>query len=98
MREARALEEYNQQRAAAKRAKRSPAKSGLFSFFGSKNAKQRHPRRPATLTRGSQSSRTSARGPGDKHSSLSRRPTGHSSRHPSYNSGRNVARMKSYKK
>ncbi|OAX44480.1 hypothetical protein K503DRAFT_764898 [Rhizopogon vinicolor AM-OR11-026] len=92
MREAKALQEYKRQRKAAKRAKKGPARSGLFSLFGSSNAKKRKPHRPATLTRGSQSSRGSTRG------SLSRRPTGQSSRHPSYSSRRDVVRMKSSRK
>ncbi|KAJ8584779.1 hypothetical protein M405DRAFT_439461 [Rhizopogon salebrosus TDB-379] len=97
MREAKALQEYKRQRRAARRGKKGPARSGLFSFFGSRNAK-RHPHRPATLTRGSQSSRRSARGSSDKRPPVSRRPTGHSSRQASYSSRRDVARMASYKK
>ncbi|KAG1755505.1 hypothetical protein EDB19DRAFT_1661731 [Suillus lakei] len=91
MREAKAVREYERRRNVAKRAKNDGrAKPGLLS----------RAHRSDTLARGSHSSRKS---PSSRQAVLmrppvSRRPTGRSSRQPSYNSRRGVARMRSSKK
>ncbi|KAG2154969.1 uncharacterized protein EDB93DRAFT_126971 [Suillus bovinus] len=94
MREAKAMREYKRQQ---KRAKNVPAKPGLFSRFSFGSTKTR---RTDRLARGSHSSHRSysnrqavlVRAP------ISRQPTRQSSRQPSYNSKRDVARIRSSKK
>ncbi|KAG1815589.1 uncharacterized protein BJ212DRAFT_1447226 [Suillus subaureus] len=94
MREAKAMREYKRRQKAAKNGR---AKPGLFSRFRFGNRKPRRALRPDTLARDSRSSRKSnnsrqARTP------ISRRPTRQSSRQPSYNSKRDVARTRSSQK
>ncbi|KAG0709815.1 hypothetical protein DFH29DRAFT_986510 [Suillus ampliporus] len=101
MRDAKAMQEYKRQQKVVKRAKSGRAKSGLLSCFGFGNDKTRPAHRPDTLARGSQSSRRSSsrrQAVLMRPSPASRRPTGQSSRQPSCNSRRDVARMKSSKK
>ncbi|KAG1752611.1 uncharacterized protein EDB91DRAFT_526445 [Suillus paluster] len=101
MREAKATQEYKRQRKLAKRDKNGRAKSGLLSLFGFGNVKKKKTRRPDTLARGTQRSTSSRQAVLTRPPPVSRRPTGQSSRQPSYNSSnsrRDVARMKSSKK
>ncbi|KAG2156238.1 hypothetical protein DEU56DRAFT_723517, partial [Suillus clintonianus] len=102
MREAKAMREYLRQQKVAKRAKNGQAKSGLLSMFGFGKAKKTRTlsQRSGTLARGSPSSRnnSSSRQAVLMRPPVSRRPTRQSSRQPSNNSRRDVARMGSSKK
>ncbi|KAG1846806.1 hypothetical protein DFJ58DRAFT_488720 [Suillus subalutaceus] len=100
MREAKAMREYKRQQKAAKRAKNGRAKPGLFSRFSFGKPKTRRALRPGTLARDSHSSRKSnnSRQAVLTRTAISRRPTRQSSRQPSYNSKRDVARTRSSQK
>ncbi|KAH7931196.1 hypothetical protein BV22DRAFT_1027431 [Leucogyrophana mollusca] len=106
MREAKRVREYKRQRKAAR-----GGKGGVFSFFGL-GTKKKRPRRPSMYTQNSRhsskksgSSRalvtvppTPSRRASEKRPPAVKRPSGHSSRQPSYNSRRDVAKVRSPRK
>ncbi|KAG2060099.1 hypothetical protein BDR06DRAFT_544540 [Suillus hirtellus] len=95
MREAKAIK---RQKKVAKRAKTSRAKPGLFSWFSVGNTKKtRRALRPDGLAQSSHSSHKSSSS-SRQAARISRRPPRQTSRQPSYNSKRGVARMRSSKK
>ncbi|KAG2369634.1 hypothetical protein BDR07DRAFT_1266900 [Suillus spraguei] len=100
IREAKAMREYKGQRKATKRAKNGRAKPGLFSIFSFWKTKPRQNIRPNTSARGLHNSRKSnnSRQAVPGRTPISRRPTTQSSRQPSYDSKRLVARTRSSKK
>ncbi|KAG2077235.1 hypothetical protein BDR04DRAFT_1001624 [Suillus decipiens] len=96
IREAKAMREYKRQQKAAKSAKNGRAKPGLFSIFSFWKTKSRKNNRPDNPARGSHNFRNRQAVLG--RTPISRRPTTQSSRQPSYNSKRLVARTRSSKK